>query len=81
MNLGGNSNSDAFVVKDSSGNVLLKMDGDKNFGINTEQPAGIEIRYGEPFYAAARININSNINIESGEGGDVNIVAGYDCGV
>jgi len=44
VNLGGNSTSDAFVVKDSSGNVLLKMDGDQNFGINTEQPDGIEIK-------------------------------------
>jgi len=43
VNLGGNSTSDAFVVKDSSGNVLLKMDGDQNFGINSEQPDGIEI--------------------------------------
>jgi len=44
VNLGGNSTSDAFVVRDSSGNVLLKMDGDKNFGINTEQPDGILIK-------------------------------------
>ncbi len=44
VNLGGNTTSDAFVVKDSSGNVLLKMDGDKNFGINSEQPDGIEIK-------------------------------------
>jgi len=43
VNLGGNSTSDAFVVKDTSGNVLLKMDGDRNFGINTEQSNGIEI--------------------------------------
>jgi len=57
VNLGGNSTSDAFVVRDSSGNVLLKMDGDKNFGINSEQPNGIEINgrsttaqgeYGDP---------------------------------
>ena len=30
VNLGGNTTSDAFVVKDSSGNILLKMDGAKN---------------------------------------------------
>ncbi|MCZ6702095.1 MAG: hypothetical protein O6940_03540, partial [Ignavibacteria bacterium] len=44
VNLGGNSTSDAFVVRDSSGSVLLKMDGDKNFGINSDQPVGIEIK-------------------------------------
>ena len=44
VNLGGNSTSDAFVVRDTSGNVLLKMDGDQNFGINSEQPYGIEIK-------------------------------------
>jgi len=44
VNLGGISTSYALVVKDSSGNVLLKMDGDQNFGINSEQPDGILIK-------------------------------------
>jgi Chaperone of endosialidase len=51
VNLGGNTTSDAFVVRDTSGNVLLKMDGDQNFGINSEQPYGIEIKGKSPITA------------------------------
>jgi hypothetical protein len=86
VNLGGISTSDAFVVRDSSGNVLLKMDGDRNFGINSDHPDGIEIKGrrgttgvvwdGDP------INIIGG-GSTYGKGGSVSIIGGsanYDAG-
>jgi hypothetical protein len=81
VNLGGNSTSDAFVVKDSSGNVLLKMDGDKNFGINSEQPDGIEIKgraaTGNQEVGDSIVIIGGNSGSDSGwKGGSVSIIGG-----
>jgi len=78
VNLGGNSTSDAFVVKDSSGSVLLRMDGDRNFGINTDQPDGIDIRGREGTYNL----VPGSVSIIGGSGypnvgGSVFIASGY----
>ena len=70
VNLGGNTTSDAFVVKDNNGNVLLKMDGDKNFGINSAQHNGIEIKEkGGGSYTGSSISISPG-----GTGASGNIV-------
>ena len=77
VNLGGNSTSDAFVVKDTSGNVLLKMDGDKNFGINTEQPDGIEIKGRDNVTPGSVSIIGGNASYPStNNGGSVSIIGG-----
>ena len=77
VNLGGNSTSDAFVVKDSSGNVLLKMDGDQNFGINSEQPDGIEIKGRDNVIPGSVSIIGGNAPYPSGNnGGSVDIIGG-----
>ncbi len=80
LKLAGNDTSDAFVVKDSSGNVLLKMDGDKNFGINSEQPDGIEIRGRDesqgPYNPSGSVSIIGGY-AENEVGGSINIASGY----
>jgi len=78
VNLGGNSTSDAFVVRDNSGNVLLKMDGDRNFGINSEQPDGIEIK-GRSTTAQGEYGDSIKIiggSSEDRTGGSVSIIGG-----
>jgi hypothetical protein len=81
VNLGGNSTSDAFVVRDTSGSILLKMDGDKNFGINTEQPDGIEIKgrdalnFGENGDSIKITGGNSGSGTNT-KGGSVSIIGG-----
>ena len=80
VNLGGNSTSDAFVVKDTSGNVLLRMDGDQNFGINTGQPDGIEIRGRDesqgPYNPSGSVSIIGGY-AGNGVGGSINIASGH----
>ena len=78
LQLAGNDTSDAFVIRNADTNVLLKMDGDRNFGINTEQPDGIEIRGREGTYNL----VPGSVSIIGGSGypytgGSVQINAGY----
>ncbi|MHA2028026.1 MAG: tail fiber domain-containing protein [Candidatus Kariarchaeaceae archaeon] len=73
VKLGGDTKSDAFVVKNGSDEVLLRVDGAKNFGVNTEQPAGIEIKG-----KGSGISISSSISISSGDNVDVKTAANVD---
>ena len=77
VQLAGSDTSDAFVVKNADTKVLLKADGDRNFGINTDHPDGIEIFGREGTYGVKP----GSVSIIGGsgypyDGGSIKIVGG-----
>jgi len=76
VKLGGNSTTDAFVVRNNSNDEMLRIDGSGNFGINSAEPNGIELTE----IGGGNFKIQNSIEINAGQNGNIIMRGGFDSG-